>query len=309
MPSKPHSIIDSPTFLMKAATFAAVASALILIVIKTIGFLLTNSVAILSSLIDSTFDLISSVVNFWAVSHSLVPADAEHRFGHGKAEPLAALVQAAFVCGSAILLLVESASRVARPQEVMAGSLGIIIMLSATIITLGLVGFQKFVVKRTGSVAISADSLHYTGDLFLNFSVILALFLSTKVQLLWADTLIAIIIAIFLLWNAIKIARQAISVLMDEELSADQRQKIKDIALSHKCVHDVHELRTRSSGLNTFIQMHIVLDADLSLLEAHNIADDVELLLIKVYPRSDIIIHQDPAGIPEYHSPVGAAVP
>lgn len=297
-----------PTRLMRFATYAAVGTALMLIIIKTFAFLVTNSVALLSSLMDSVLDLMASLVNLWAVRHALTPADNEHRFGHGKAEPLSGLAQSAFVAGSAVLLLFEAASRINKSDQVASGEIGIAVMVFTIVVTLILVLFQKFVVKRTGSVAISADSLHYTGDLLLNLSVIIALVLTTYGDMSWADPVFAIGIALFLLWNASRIARQSVAVLMDQELPEDQRQAIKAVALKHPKVLDVHELRTRSSGLQTFIQMHMVLDPKLSLIEAHRIADEVEMALMADYPGADIIIHQDPEGVEEYHPPVGSAL-
>lgn len=297
-----------PSRLMRFATYAAVGTALMLIIVKTFAFLVTNSVALLSSLMDSVLDLMASLVNLWAVRHALTPADKEHRFGHGKAEPLSGLAQSAFVAGSAVLLLFEAASRINKDGQVVSGEVGIAVMVFTIVVTLVLVLFQKFVVKRTGSVAISADSLHYTGDLLLNLSVIIALVLTTYGGMSWADPVFAIGIALFLLWNASRIARQSVAVLMDQELPEEERQAIKDTTLKHPKVLDVHELRTRSSGLQTFIQMHMVLDPNLSLMAAHRIADEVEMALMADYPGADIIIHQDPDGVEEYHPPVGSAL-
>ncbi len=297
-----------PSKLMRAATYFAVSAALLLIVVKTAAFLVTNSVSLLSSLLDSTLDLMASMVNLWAVRHALTPADKEHRFGHGKAEPLSGLAQSAFVAGSGVLLIVESISRFGRSDTVERGDLGIAVMVFSIVVTLCLVAFQKYVVRKTGSVTISADSLHYTGDLLLNMSVIAALVLTTSFGMTWADPVFALAIALFLLWNASKIARTSIAALMDRELPEEERQAIKSVALKHPRVLGVHELRTRSSGMQTFIQMHLVLRPELSLVEAHRIADEVEMALLADYPGADVIIHQDPEGVEEYHPPVGAAL-
>ncbi len=310
----PHDSLTStalnapPSRLMRVATYAAVGTALMLIVVKTAAFLITNSVALLSSLMDSVLDLFSSLVTLWAVRHALTPADNEHRFGHGKAEPLSGLAQSAFVAGSAVLLLFEAASRINKDNQVVQGEFGIGVMVFTLLVTLVLVIFQRFVVSRTGSTAIEADSLHYKGDLLLNLSVIVAIVLTTYGGVGWADPAFAIGIALFLLWNASKIARQSIAVLMDHELPEEQRQAIKAVALKHPKVRDVHELRTRSSGIQTFIQMHMVMDPELSLIEAHRIADEVEMALMADYPGADVIIHQDPDGIEEFHQPVGSAL-
>jgi len=297
-----------PSKLMRAATYFAVSAALLLIVVKTAAFLVTNSVSLLSSLLDSTLDLMASMVNLWAVRHALTPADKEHRFGHGKAEPLSGLAQSAFVAGSGVLLIVESISRFGRSDTVERGDLGIAVMVFSIVVTLCLVAFQKYVVRKTGSVTISADSLHYTGDLLLNMSVIAALVLTTSFGMTWADPVFALAIALFLLWNASKIARTSIAALMDRELPEEERQAIKSVALKHPRVLGVHELRTRSSGMQTFIQMHLVLRPELSLVEAHRIADEVEMALLADYPGADVIIHQDPEGVEEFHPPVGAAL-
>lgn len=310
----PHDSLTSaalnapPSRLMRMATYAAVATAVMLIIVKTVAFLITNSVALLSSLMDSVLDLFSSLVTLWAVRHALTPADKEHRFGHGKAEPLSGLAQSAFVAGSAVLLLFEAASRINKDNQVVQGEFGIGVMVFTLIVTLVLVIFQRFVVSRTGSTAIEADSLHYKGDLLLNLSVIVAIILTTYGGVGWADPAFAIGIALFLLWNASKIARQSIAVLMDHELPEEQRQAIKAVALKHPKVRDVHELRTRSSGIQTFIQMHMVMDPELSLIEAHRIADQVEMALMADHPGADVIIHQDPDGIEEFHQPVGSAL-
>ncbi len=293
---------------MRFATYAAVSVAVVLILVKAVAFVLTNSVAILSSLADSALDLMASVVNLWAVGHALTPADEEHRFGHGKAEPLSGLAQSAFIAGSAVLLIVEGVSRFSNQEKVVAGDIGIGVMVFAIVATFCLVTFQKYVVKRTGSVAIGADSLHYTGDLLLNLSVIVALVLSTYANVTWADPVFAIGIALFLLWNASHITRKSIEVLMDRELPEEERAAIKATVMKHPKVLGVHELRTRSSGVQTFIQLHMVLDPNLTLLDAHSISDQVEMSLLADYPGADIIIHQDPDGIEEYHPPVGSAL-
>ena len=293
--------------LMRIATYAAVASAFTLVTVKSLAYFQTNSVALLSSLIDSALDLLASGVNLVAVRHALEPADSQHRFGHGKAESLSALAQAAFVAGSAILLAIEAVSRFTDPSHVTHGPTGIAVMVFSIVLTVALVTFQRQVVKTTGSIAITADFLHYTGDVLLNLSVIAALVLVTYFQIVWADAAFGLGIALFLFGNAIHIARKAVSDLMDRELPEEERRRIIDIARGHPKVKSVHELRTRTSGMNQFIQFHIVLDNKLSLLEAHRISDTVEDAIRAMFPTADVIIHQDPDGITEVHPPMGAA--
>lgn len=296
-----------PHRLMRAATVVAVLCAVTLVAIKTAAYVATNSVALLASLADSALDLMASSLNFFAVRHALTPADSEHRFGHGKAEPLSALGQSAFIAGSAVLLIAETASRVKSPVKVEDGAIGLAVMIAATIVTLLLVTFQKYVVRKTGSLAIGADTLHYTGDVLMNLSVMAAIYAATYMNIAWADPVFGGGIAFFLLVNAARIAFSAVGDLMDREMPQSEREKIKSIAHRNPMVKNVHELRTRMSGTQAFIQMHIVLDKSLTLLEAHRISDEVEDALIGAFPGADVIIHQDPEGVIEMHRPVGAA--
>lgn len=292
---------------MRVATIAAMVSAAVLVVAKASVYFENESVAVLSSLADSALDLMASGVTFLAVRYALTPADEDHRFGHGKAEPLSGLGQAAFVAGSAVLVMVESASRFYSPVPTQDGTRGIAVMVAATVVTLALVLFQRHVIKKTGSLAIGADSLHYTGDLLMNVSVIAALFLSGRFGLTWIDPLFGVGISSFMLINAVRIAVRAVGSLMDHELPEAERDHIVAIARKHPKIIHVHELRTRSSGLQKFIQMHLVVGQHLTLVEAHAISDEVENALASAFPGADIIIHQDPEGIVEFHQPVGAA--
>ena len=293
---------------MKIVTTAAILSAAVLVVIKAATYFDTKSVALLSSLADSALDLLASGLTFLAVRVALTPADDGHRFGHGKAEPLSGLGQAAFVAGSAVLVMVEAVSRFHSPQPVENSTQGIVVMIAATAVTLALVTFQCQVIKKTGSLAISADSLHYTGDILMNLTVIVSLFLSARFSFPWIDPLFGLGISLFMLVNAVRIFVNAVGGLMDHELPDADRAEIFAIVQRHPKIKRVHDLRTRSSGLQKFIQMHIVLDARLSLLEAHGISDDVERALEQAFSGADIIIHQDPEGVPEFHAPVGSVV-
>jgi ferrous-iron efflux pump FieF len=298
----------APGRLMQLATSAAIAGAVLLIVMKAVAYFETKSVAILSSLADSGLDLLASTLNFLAVRYALTPADAEHRFGHGKAEPLSGLGQAAFVAGSAVLVIVEAISHMHSPQPVEQGGIGIMVMLLATAVTVSLVALQKIVIKRTGSMAIAADSLHYTGDLVMNVGVIATLFLSARADFAWIDPAFGLGAGVFMVVSAIHIAVRSVGSLMDHELPDADRAQILAIARQHPQVRHVHDLRTRSSGLQKFIQMHLVLDRTLSFIEAHGVSDDVEKAIESAYPGADIIIHQDPEGVAEFHPPVGSAM-
>jgi len=287
--------------LTRLATYASVTVALCLIAIKTGAWLITDSVALLSSLIDSLLDVFASVVTLVAVRHAQVPADREHRFGHGKAEAIAALAQSAFVIGSAVLLLFEVGGRLLHPRTIERPEIGIAIILASIVLTLLLVIFQRWVVSRTGSIAITADSLHYRGDLLMNAAVIAALVLSGWGDWALADPVFGALIAGYLAFNAWRIIRKALDMLMDREMPEDDRTRIHEIAGSHPDAHRAHDLKTRRSGNTVFIQFHLELDQDMPLIRAHKIADEVEAMIRKEFPDSEIIIHQDPEGIEEDH--------
>ena len=282
--------------LMRRATYASTSVAVLLIVAKALAWNLSDSVSMLATLIDSSLDALASLVNLLAVRHALTPADREHRFGHGKAEALAGLAQATFITGSALFLLVESARRVVDPVAPQAHGLGIGVMVFSIVATLLLLAYQRHVIRQTGSTAISADALHYRTDLLVNASVILALWLSLQG---WPgfDALFAIGIALYSLYSAWEIVKQAFDHLMDRELPDDERDRIRQIAVAHPQVRGMHDLRSRRSGTSTFIQLHLELDDELSLLQAHRISDEVEERLGEVYPGAEIIIHIDPLSV------------
>lgn len=285
--------------LKRLAASASVAVAAVLIAAKTGAWIVTGSVSLLSTLIDSLLDLAASVVNFIAVRQAMQPADREHRFGHGKAEPLAGLAQAAFVAGSAAFLMFEAAQRLANPVAVKNSDFGIAVMVFSIALTLGLVLFQRFVVKRTGSLAINADSLHYSADLLVNVSVIVALLLSVELGWSAADPVFAIVIALFIVHGAWGIFKSSLKLLMDTELPESERARIRAIAQSHPGVISVHDIRTRFTGTKTFIQFHLEMDGNLTLIDAHIIAETVMEEVERAFPNAEVLIHEDPYGIEE----------
>ena len=282
--------------LLRLATYASTSVALVLIVAKLVAWGLSDSVSLLATLIDSVLDALASVINLVAVRHALTPADKEHRFGHGKAEALAGLSQSMFIAGSAGFLLLEAGRRIISPIEVEAPGIGILVMVFSIVATLILLGFQRHVIRKTNSTAIKADALHYRTDILVNGSVILALWLSTKG---WAgfDALFACGIAIFILYSAWEIITVSYDHLMDRELPDEQREDIKKLVLQHSSARGLHDLRSRHAGTMTFIQLHLELDDNLSLLEAHKISDEVEMSLLEAFPGSEIIIHIDPQSV------------
>jgi len=285
--------------LRRLATYASVAVAALLIAAKFVAWLETGSVALLSSLVDSLLDAAASLVNLFAVRHAMSPADREHRFGHGKAEPLAVLCQSAFIIGSAILLFAEAIRRLILPVAVENAPAGIAVAIFSIMVTVGLVLYQRHVVSRTGSIGVRADELHYRSDVVLNIGVIAALVLGSRLELPLLDPLFGAAIGVWIVYSAVRLVRLSLFQLMDHELDDDEREKIRAIAQSHPDVAAAHDLRTRVAGPTAFIQIHLEMDGSLSLVRAHEISDEVEAKLRAAYPNAEIIIHQDPEGVEE----------
>lgn len=287
--------------LMRWATYASISVAVLLIISKLIAWGLSDSVSLLATLIDSVLDALASLINLIAVRHALTPADREHRFGHGKAEALAGLSQSMFIAGSAGFLLLEAGRRIIDPVAVQHADISIAVMLFSIVATLLLVLFQSYVIRKTQSTAIRADALHYKSDLVINVSVILALWLSMR-GMPQFDAPIACLIAGYILYSAWEIISLSYDQLMDRELPDHDREQIKQAVLKHSQAKGLHDLRTRSSGTVTFIQLHLELDDNLSLLEAHNISDEVEESLLVQFPGAEIIIHIDPQSVLAHES-------
>ena len=280
--------------LLRLATYASVATATVLVLAKLVAWFATGSVSVMASLVDSLMDVGASLVNLLAVRYSLQPADDEHRFGHGKAEALAGLAQATFIVGSAIFLLLHAIERLLNPVPLANVAGGLWLMAFAIIATLALLLLQRHVIRRTGSTAIRADALHYATDLATNAATVAALVLAVY-GLPGLDPLFGIAIALYILYSAGKIGLQSVELLMDRELPEPEREVIRRSALDTAGVLGVHGLRTWRSGQRKVIQMHLELDPDIGLQEAHLISVRVEEALLAVDPEADITIHQDPA--------------
>lgn len=287
--------------LLKLATYASVIVAAILIIAKLIAYWYTSSVSVLASLVDSLMDIGASMINLLAVNYALSPPDEEHRFGHGKAESVAGLAQATFIAGSGLFLILEAIERLTHPQPIEELGIGLGVMIFAIVATLILIAIQHYVIRRTNSSAIKADSLHYKTDLLTNGAIIVALLLT---QIGWEgiDPMFAIAIAFYILYCAWGIGKEAFHDLLDHELPEEKRELIIQIAKSHPKVLGLHDLRTRLSGRTEFIQMHLELCDTLPLVEAHAIADEVELTIKKALPSSDVVIHQDPVSSVRPHT-------
>ncbi|GAA4894084.1 cation diffusion facilitator family transporter [Ferrimonas pelagia] len=269
------------------------ATALILIVAKLAAWFYSGSASLLASLTDSMMDAMASMVNFYALRVALVPADSDHRFGHGKAEPLATLVQSGFILGSALLLLFHGVERVLSPQLLERSALGIGVTLFAIVMTLALLALQRRAVAITGSSAIAADALHYRSDLLLNAAVLLALVLA-GMGVLWADGVFAVLIALYIGYGAWGLGHEAVQLLLDREADPEVRQRVVALVQHDPQVRGYHDLRTRLSGNRLCVQLHLELDGALTLLQAHGVADAVEQRIRTEFPGADVIVHEDP---------------
>jgi ferrous-iron efflux pump FieF len=288
---------DERARLVRAATYASTSVAFTLVVAKLVAWLMTGSVSLLSSLVDSSLDLLASAVTWLAVRHALNPADREHRFGHGKAEALSALAQAGFILASTFGLVFAGIERLMTPHPLVREEVGIAVSLLSIVATAGLAVFQRHVVRRTGSVAVSADALHYRSDLLVNIAVVVALVATARLGIVWLDGVTAIAIALYLLLGVRAITGQALDVLMDRELPESDRRRIKAIVRAHPAARDLHGLRTRTSGSTRFIELHVAFDPDLSLAVAHRHGDEIEAAIKAAFPDADVLLHHDPHGI------------
>ena len=282
--------------LISRAALAATVMASVLLLIKIFAWWYTGSVSILAALVDSLVDIAASLTNLWVVRYSLQPADDEHTFGHGKAESLAALAQSMFISGSALFLFLTGIQHLAQPQVMNKPGIGVIVTLIALVSTLVLVSFQRWVVRRTQSQAVRADMLHYQSDVMMNGAILVALGLS------WygwhrADALVALGIGLYILYSALRMGYEAVQSLLDRALPDGERQEIIDIVTAWPGVSGAHDLRTRQSGPTRFIQIHLEMEDNLPLVQAHVIAEQVEQAILRRFPGSDVIIHQDPCSV------------
>ena len=287
--------------LVKRAGQAAIIAASLLIVVKLIAWIMTGSSSILAALTDSLVDVCASIINLFAIKVAIQPADKEHRFGHGKAESLAGLAQAAFISGSAVFLMFNGLSALINGNKINASNTGIAVMLFSVGVTVLLVLFQNYVVKKTNSVAIKADSLHYRTDIVMNAAVLFAIMLADY-GWSWADGTFAIGISLYILHGAWEIGKHSVDALMDKQLPKEDEDLVLKIASEIDGTHGIHGLRTRSSGYVKFIQLHLELDDEQTLLSAHDKSDELELALLKAFPEADILIHLDPiSAVAEEH--------
>ncbi|EPD3274591.1 CDF family cation-efflux transporter FieF [Cronobacter sakazakii] len=282
--------------LVSRAALAATLVATLLLIIKIFAWWYTGSVSILAALVDSLVDIAASLTNLLVVRYSLQPADEEYTFGHGKAESLAALAQSMFISGSALFLFLTGIQHLITPEPMRAPLVGIVVTVAALVTTLMLVTFQRWVVRKTRSQAVRADMLHYQSDVMMNGAILVALALSWY-GLHRADALFALGIGVWILYSALRMGYEAIQSLLDRALPDDERQAIVDIVAAWPGVRGAHDLRTRQSGPTRFIQLHLEMEDNLPLVQAHLIAEQVEQAILSRFPGSDVIIHQDPCSV------------
>ena len=300
MSRMPLAAADSAEF-TRQVTLLSVAMALILVVIKAAVWVMSDSVALLASTADSAMDLIASSTTFFAVRYAATPPDAEHRFGHGKAEAFASLSQAGLVFASSALIAQEAIHHLLNPQPVTQEAWAIGVMVVSIILTVGLLTAQTRLLRRTASVAVSADRTHYAADLASNVIALIGIAAVAVFDLTSLDALAGLGVAAILLWGAVSVFREASSQLMDRELPPADRARIKVLMTRDPRISDVHQLRTRAAGPVIHIQMHADLDPDLSLETAHAIVVAAENRVLAEFPTADILIHPDPHGRAEPH--------
>ena len=289
----------SDNSLKKSAAVISVLVAILLAVFKFIAFIKTDSLAIFSSFVDSITDLFASMISFIAVYFSTKPASISHRFGYGKTEALSALLQAVFVGISGAFVISDGIKRLIHPVELSETGIGIAVMLFSIIATVFLVLYQTYVANKTKSLAIKADRAHYTVDFLTNSAVIFSLLLVHFFGFVYFDVIAALFISLYLLYNAYDLAKEAIELITDKELPEEIRSKVEKIVHSCKGVQGMHDFRSRNLGNIYHFELHLEIDGNVSLLEAHEISSNVEKKILKAFPKSQILIHQDPAGVHE----------
>ena len=301
--SAPHPALSAAEglTLTRRVTALSVGCATILICIKGVAWIAGGSVAMLASLADSGLDLIASLVTFYAVRYAAEPPDAEHRFGHGKAEAFSSLTQAGLVFASGALIGQEALRSMLHPKPVEAGVLGVGVMAVSILLTLGLIRAQSEVMKRTRSVAVASDKAHYAADLASNAVSLVGIAAAAFLHWAWVDAAAGLVVALWLVWGAIGVFREASHQLMDRELPDDERARILALLTADPSISGVHQLRTRASGPHIHIQAHMDFDAETPLVVVHTLMVEAEARVLAAFPTADILIHPDPRGVAEPH--------
>jgi ferrous-iron efflux pump FieF len=283
--------------LNRSAALASIAVAVLLAALKLRAVWSTGSSAMLGSLADTGLDLIASLATLAGVWIAAQPSDAEHRFGHGKAEALTAMFQVVLISISALGIAWRAIEQLLAGARVQAAGEGIGVSLIAIAATLGLLAWQRHVIRRTGSLAIATDHVHYKSDLLLNLAVIAALAMDQYAGIAGADPVFGLAIAVWLAWGAWKASHAAIEQLMDREWPEEKRERFLQVIARHPELCGVHDLRTRTSGNRDFVQFHVWVDPEMTVRHAHQVMDEIEAKLHAEFPEVEILIHPDPEGL------------
>jgi ferrous-iron efflux pump FieF len=291
------SVHRNAAWLNRSAALASIAVALTLTVLKSAAAWSTGSTAMLGSLADTMLDLIASLVTLAGVWVAAQPEDAKHRFGHGKAEALAAMFQVTLISISALMLALRAGEQLLAGTRTQAAGEGIAVSVTAMAATLALLIWQRHVIRRTGSLAIGTDHVHYQSDLLLNLAVIVALVLDQRFGIAGADPVLGFAIAAWLAWGAWGASHRAIDQLMDKEWPQAKRDRFVEVLARHPELKGVHDLRTRTAGNKDFVQFHVWVDPAMTLGKAHRIMDEIEARLMAEFPDTEVIIHPEPEGL------------
>ncbi|XVN41096.1 MAG: cation diffusion facilitator family transporter [Rickettsia endosymbiont of Argas persicus] len=289
---------QSRNLLIKSASYLSVTTALIILSVKMYAWFVTDSQSILASLVDSMLDITSSFINLIALRFALQPPDHEHRFGHEKIQDLTIFSQSIFFFASAFLVgfsSIKSLFEKTQPENIGDGTIVMYICIFLTVI---LVLYQTYVIKKTKSEIVKADKLHYFTDLFTNIIVIISINLSDRFW--FVDSLFGVIISLYIFKTSYSLFRKAFKNLVDQELPEEDRKKIISIVTEHRGIKGMHEMKTRYAAQKAFIQCHLEMDGNMSLYNAHEISDEIALRILKEFPEAEIIIHQDPYGVEEH---------
>ena len=282
--------------LEKKATVVSISVAGILVLMKMSVGVLSGSIAVLASAIDSFLDLTVSLFNYFALNSAEKDPDDQFHYGRSKIEPLAAVIEGVVVSLSALFILYEALIKIAHPRDMNHMGESIIVMIISFIITAFLVTFLNYVAKKTNNMVIRADALHYKTDLFSNGAVLIALLLISYTAEQLIDPILGVGIAIYMIYSAIPIIKEGLLMLLDAALEAEDIEKIKDVVMSESNITNYHFLQTRESGSHIFISVHAVFNVSISLYDAHLIADRVEDKIKQLFEdkKTHVLIHMDP---------------
>jgi len=298
-----HPHLKADHALVRRSALYSILVSISLILIKGLGWLLTGSIAMQAALLDSIQDFVTSSINFVAIRHAQQPADAEHRFGHGKLESIASLVQALIIVITGLYVLYEAIEHCIHPHPLPYSWIAVATICLSTFIGYLLVRYQQKVITQTGSIAVAGDSAHYRADIIINIGVLFSLCVATFSDFWFLDPIIGITIAVYILYAAYELIVEAMGILMDQELSPEMHEKIITIIKNEPNVYGFHDFKSRSSGDTAFVQFHLELDGNMPLREAHRISDSLERKIMALFKSVEVTIHQDPRELYSHEHP------